>query len=66
MRGSCEDCTVTCDLHGKQKLHLEIQMLITTRSLEGTIINYIYSCSPWRGNSFGGGPISLNYSIWKL
>ena len=57
-----EDCTVTSDLQGKQKLHLGIQMLITARSLEGTIINNIYSCSPWRGDSFGGGPISVHYS----
>ena len=41
-----EDCTVTSDLRGKRKLHLGIQTLITARSLEGTIINYIYSCSP--------------------
>ena len=39
-----EDCTVACDLQGKQNYTLE--MLITARSLKGTIINYIYSCSP--------------------
>ena len=58
-----ENCTVASDLRGKQKLHLENQMLITARSLEGTIINYIHSCSPWRGDSFGGSPTSVNYSI---
>ena len=36
-----EDCTVACDLQGKQKLNLGIQTLITAISLEGTIINYI-------------------------
>ena len=41
-------------------------MLITARSLEGTIINYIYSCSPRKGNLFGGGPITVHYSIWRL
>ena len=61
-----EDCTVACDLQGKQKLHLGIQILITARSLEGTIINYIYSCSPWRGDLFGGSPFSVNYTIHKL
>ena len=61
-----EDCTVTSDLPGKLKLHLGIQTLITARSLEGIIINYIYSCSPLRGDSFGGGPISVNCSIQKL
>ena len=61
-----EDCTVMSDLQGKRKLHLGIQTLITARSLEGTIMNYIYSCSPRTGDSFGGGPISIHYSIWKL
>ena len=61
-----EDCTVTSDLQGKRKLHLGIQTLITARSLGGTIINYIYSCSPRTGDSFGGGPISVHYSIRKL
>ena len=60
------DFTVTCDLQGKQKLHLGIQMLITATSLEGTIMNYIYSYSAWRSHSFGGDPISVNYSIQKL
>ena len=41
-----KDFTVTSDLREKQKLHFWIQMLVTARSLEGTIINYIYSCSP--------------------
>ena len=36
------------------------------RSLEGTIINYIHSCSLWRDDLFGGGPISVHYSIRKL
>ena len=61
-----EDCTVMSDLRGKRKLHLGIQMLITARSLEGTIVNYIYSCSLRTGDSFGGGSISVHYSIWKL
>ena len=61
-----EDCTVMSDLRGKQKLHLGIQMLITARALEGTIINYIYSCSPWKGGSFGGDPIYVKYSKRKL
>ena len=61
-----EDCTFTSDLRGKQKLHLGIQTLITARSLEGTTINYIYSCYPQTGNSFGGGAISVHYSIRKL
>ena len=61
-----EDCTVMSDLRGKQKLHLGIQTLITARSLEGTILNYIYSCSPRTGDLFGGGPISVHYSIRKL
>ena len=61
-----EDCTVACDLHRKRKLHLGIQMLITARSLEGTIVLYIYSCFPWKGNSFEVGPISVNYSVQKL
>ena len=34
-----EDCAVTSDLRGKQKLHLGIQALITARSLEGTMYN---------------------------
>ena len=58
--------TVASNLRGKQKLHLGIQTLITARSLERTKINYIYSCSPWKGNSFGSGPIFVNYSIRKL
>ena len=58
-----EDCTVACNLQGKQKLHLGNQMLITARSLEGIIINYISSCSTLRGNLFVGGLISVNYSI---
>ena len=57
-----EDCTFKSDLRGKQKLHLGIQTLITARSLEGTVINYIYSCFPLRGDLFGCSPISLNYS----
>ena len=61
-----EDYTVMSDLQGKRKLHLGIQMLITATYLEGTIMNYIYSCSPRTGNSFGGGPISVHYSIRKL
>ena len=61
-----EDCTVTSDLQAKQKLHLGIQTLIAARSLEGTIINNIYSCIPQRGDLFGGGPISIHYSIRKL
>ena len=36
-----KDCTIMSDLRGKRKLHIRIQMLITARSLEGTIINYI-------------------------
>ena len=48
------------------KLHLGIQTLITARSLEGIKINYIHSCSSWRGDSSGGGPIIVNYSTWKL
>ena len=40
------DFTLAYDLQGKQKLHLGIQMLITARSLEGTIINYIYVPTP--------------------
>ena len=49
------DFTVKCDLQGK-KLHLEIQTLITARSLEGSIINYIYSYSPLKGDLFGVVP----------
>ena len=37
---------VANDLQRKQKLYLGIQMLITARSLEGTVTNYIYSYSP--------------------
>ena len=37
------------DLQRKWKLHIGNQTLVTARSLEGTIINYIYSYSPWRG-----------------
>ena len=37
-----EDFTLACDLQGKQKLHIGIQTLITARSLEGTVVNYIY------------------------
>ena len=61
-----EDCTVTSDLQGKQKLHLGIQTLITATYLEGTIINYIYSCSPRTGDSFLDSSISVHYSIRKL
>ena len=61
-----EDCTITSDLQGKRKLHLGIQTLITATYLEGTIINYIYSCSPRTGDSFGSGPIFVHYSIRKL
>ena len=61
-----EDRTVTSDIRGNRKVHLGIQTLITARSLEGTITNYIYSCSPRTGDSFGGGPISVHYSIRKL
>ena len=61
-----EDFIVMCNLQGKQKLHLRIQMLITARSIEGTIINYIYSYSPQTGDLFGGGLIFVNYSIRKL
>ena len=70
-------CTKVCGSCGRlyshmqyarkaKKLHLGIQMLVTARALESTVINYIYSCSPWRGNLFGGGPISIHYSIRKL
>ena len=38
------DFTVTENLQGKQNLHLGMQMLITARSLENAIINYIYVC----------------------
>ena len=55
--------TVGCDLQEKQKLHLRIQMLITARSSEGTIMNYICSYCPRKGNLFGDGPISVNYSM---
>ena len=61
-----KDSTVASELRVNQKLHLGIQTLITARSLEGTIINYIYSCSPWKGDSFRAGPIFVNYSIRKL
>ena len=61
-----EDCTVTSDLQEKRKLHLGIHTVITAKSLEGTIINYIYSCFPWKGDFFGCGPISVHYSIQKL
>ena len=61
-----EDRNITSDLQGKQKLHLGIQTLITATYLEGTLINYIYSCSPRTDDSFGGGPISVHYSIRKL
>ena len=61
-----EDCTIMNDLQGKWKFHLGIQMLITARSLKGIIITYMYSCSPWRGDLFGGGHISVDYSIRKL
>ena len=40
--GFVEHCTVMSDLRGKRKLHLGIQMQITARSLEGTVINYLY------------------------
>ena len=61
-----EACTVTSDLQEKQKIHLGIQTLITATSLEGTIINYIYSCYPCIGDSFEGGLISIHYNILKL
>ena len=41
-------------------------MPITARSLEGTTINCIYSCSPRTGDLFGGDLTSVHYSIWKL
>ena len=41
-----EDCTFACDLQRKQKLHYGIQTLITARSLEGIIMNYIYILNP--------------------
>ena len=41
-------------------------MLITARSLEGTTISNIYSCSAQRGDLFRDGPISVHYSIRKL
>ena len=47
-----EDCTIKCNLQGKQKLHLGILTLIIVRSLEGTLINYIYI------------PISINYIVY--
>ena len=40
------DFTLACKLQGKEKLHLGIETPITARSLESTIINYIYSYSP--------------------
>ena len=63
-----EDCTVTSDLQGKQKLHLGIQMLITARYLEGTIINYKYSCSLRWGDSFGGSlfPYTIVYRSYNM
>ena len=60
------DFMVLYNLQVKRKLHLGIQTLITTRSLEGIIINYVSSYTPRRGNSFGSGPISVNYCIQKL
>ena len=36
-----KDFTVACDLQGKQKLYHGIQTLITARSLEDSILNYI-------------------------
>ena len=64
--GRCGDVTVTWDLQGERKLYRGMQTLITARFLEDTIINYIYSYSPWRGDSFEGGSISVNYNIQKL
>ena len=61
-----KDCTITSDLQLNQKLHLGIQMLLTATYLEGTIINYIYYCSSRTGDSFKGGPISVDYSVRKL
>ena len=61
-----EDCTITSDLQLKRKLHLGIQMLITATYLECIIINYIYYYSSRTGDSFAGGPISVDYSIRKL
>ena len=50
--GRCGDVTVAWDLQGKRKWYLGIQMLITARSLEATIINFIYSFFPLRCGSF--------------
>ena len=41
-----EDYAVMSDLQGKRKLRLGIQMLITARFIQGTIINYIYTLAP--------------------
>ena len=61
-----EDCTITSDLQLNRKLHLGIQMLLTATYLESTIINDLYYCSSWTGDSFAGGPISVDYSVRKL
>ena len=52
-------CLVVCDLLGKQKLHLQIQMLITARSLKvATVINFIpYSRKVWQGKV---------WQIWRI
>ena len=62
-----EDCSRVQFARKAKILHCGIQTLITARSLEGTIINFIYySYSPRRGDSFGGGAITVNYSTRKL
>ena len=57
-------CSVKCDMQWQRKLQRWIKTLLSLRSLEGIIVNYkvnyIYSCSPWRGDSFGGDPISVD------
>ena len=41
-------------------------MLITATYSECIIINYIYCYSSRTGDSFAGGPITIDYSIQKL
>ena len=59
-------CSVKCYLQREQKLQRWIETLLSPRSLKGTIVNYIYYYSPWRGDSFGGSPISVDCSMRKL
>ena len=59
-------CSVECDLQQERKLQRWIETLLSPRSLEGTIVNYIYYCSPWRDNLFGGSPIFIDCSMRKL